>query len=94
MTETAEVATADDLAALLADQLRMVHMFSPDRPKGWQQLTCAPDVAEALTAVIREADEADPRPHSECEGNCRGWCAAPCGYRELTAVPWKLLGPA
>jgi hypothetical protein len=27
-----------------------------------------------------------------CQGNCRGWCAAPVGYKELTSVEWKLLG--
>jgi len=60
--KTAEVTTAGDLAALLTDQLRLVHMLAAGRPKGWQQLTCAPDVAEALAGIIREADEADPRP--------------------------------
>lgn len=28
-----------------------------------------------------------------CRGNCRGWCAAPAGYKELTSIGWKLLGP-
>jgi hypothetical protein len=29
---------------------------------------------------------------SGCEGNCRGWCAAPAGYDQLAAIDWKLLG--
>lgn len=29
-----------------------------------------------------------------CAGNCRGWCAAPSGYRELEAVQWKQLTAA
>jgi hypothetical protein len=53
--------TVQDLAGLMTNQLRKVHALAPDRPAGWQQLTCAADVAEALAAVTREADKAAPR---------------------------------
>ena len=62
MADNAAIDTIGDLAALLTDQLRMVHIFSPKRPRGRQDLLCAPDVAEALANVIHEKDDADPRP--------------------------------
>lgn len=60
---TAEVATISDLADLLTSQLRKVHALAPDRPAGWQQLTCAADVAEALASVTRESAGAAPSPN-------------------------------
>jgi hypothetical protein len=26
-----------------------------------------------------------------CRGNCRGWCAAPAGYKQLTSIDWRRL---
>jgi hypothetical protein len=59
---TAEVAIVQDLADLLTKQLRKVHALAPDRPGGWQALTCAADVAEGLAAVTRESAPAHPSP--------------------------------
>lgn len=54
-TVTAKVETAADLADLLTGQLRKVHALAPARPMGWQALTCAADVGEALAKAMRPA---------------------------------------
>lgn len=58
----AAVVTAADLAALLTGQLRLVHALSPARPGGWQELTCAADVAGTLAAIIGASADEVPGP--------------------------------